>query len=44
VAEAKKAYCDARTKQLETYSALVKKYETCLNPAPASPAKVDMVK
>lgn len=31
VVEAKKSYCEARTKQLETYSALVQKYEQCTN-------------
>lgn len=39
VAESKKSYCEARSKQLETYSTLVKRYETCLNPSPATTAK-----
>jgi hypothetical protein len=42
VVEAKKSYCDAYAKQLETYTALVKKYETCLKdvPAPVSTKEV----
>jgi len=41
IAEAKKSYCDARAKQLETYSALVKKYETCLNTVPTQQVKTE---
>ncbi len=29
VVESKKSYCDARTKQIETYTNLIKKYEQC---------------
>jgi hypothetical protein len=31
IVEAKKSYCEAHTKQSETYTSRVKKYETCLN-------------
>jgi len=31
VVEAKKSYCDARTKQVVTYSNQVKKYEQCMS-------------
>jgi hypothetical protein len=31
VVESKKSYCEARTKQIETYSKIVKKYEQCID-------------
>lgn len=36
IVESKKSYCEARTKQIETYTNLVEKYEQCVDPATTS--------
>ena len=44
VVEARQSYCDAYAKQLETYSALVKRYEACLSPAPTTTSETATTK
>ncbi|MEI6711753.1 MAG: hypothetical protein WCK88_06305 [bacterium] len=39
VVTSKKSYCEARAKQIETYSSLVKRYEQCRDSVPTTEKK-----